>query len=422
MKKMIVCLILLLLAGSAFAEGGYVLDETAVISGMGRSWQQGYQPQDADGTLTICLPVRAESSNGKLTAELVMDDPAISPLKKQKLRQDFWRDDGLFSVKLKFKLLSDYENGDYDCTVILTGKDKDGNEQSSAFPMTLRLRNGKDSREKAQLEIDGVSADLRVGEDCIITGRIKNPRQYAILENITLTVTDASGDVMPKSSNLVPLGNLMPGESREIQVPMTVLAGASVKLHQLKFDFAYQALGKDASWTETFSLPVTQEIRLEPGSVDMAGNILQGNLATVSLPLMNMGRGEIRNAMVTLEIPEVAARRSVLVGNIESGATQTARLTFTPSKDVLGEYSGTITVTAEDEWSNPVSFTLPVSTTVDKAPEIVETSAELAQPGRQQPKWLIPALGGACGVMLIALILQGALLGKKIRKLEEDRL
>lgn len=401
----------------------YILDGNAVISGMERSWNQGYQPIESSGNVTICMPVTAESSNGKVKATLIMDDESASPFKKQTMSATVWRENGLFSIKLRLKLLSDYENGDYRCRMLLEGLDKAGNAISSEYPLTLHLRAGKKASAKIQPSVEGVDAELILGKESVIRANLVNPNLCADMQNIILIVTDSKGTVLPQNSNILPLGSLAAGESMAVEIPVAVLNNAEVTLHQFKFEFAYTALGEEVTYAETFSLLVKQEIRLEHGGIEMDDVIIQGGLASINLPLMNMGRSEIRNALVKLNIPGIADDRSVLVGTIAPGESKNAKLTFIPGKDAVGSLSGTLLISCEDEWRNTEDFELPFSVTVEAAEiKAEESGAPLQTNNAKHDNRLVYALCGLCGSLLIAFILQGAVLKRKIHKLEEDRL
>ena len=61
--------------------------------------------------------------------------------------------------------------------------------------------------------------------------------------------------------------------------------------------------------------------------------------------------------------------------------------------------------------------------TLFEEPVVVAASSEGSQEDETQTfPWLVIALGSGCGVLLLVCIIQGTVLRKKIRKLEEDRL
>jgi len=541
--RMILCLLLVLLcAFTARAQEtkdleGFVLDEKYVMSGMDKSWYQGYEPQVSGGSVTICVPVTSKSSNGKLTATLIMEDEEIAPIRTQKRSAIFWRQEsGLFEVKLSFKLSDSRINGDYKGKVLLEGTNKDGRYMFTEYPVVIRIRDGKNnvvhpefSQVTAELSvgkegkisavltntgryadltdllltvtdasgdvfpeasdtlklgkllpnqsvtveypvvvsadapmalheltfhltytaagqngswtevftlpvgrtssvegtlrlqpnISDVTSSLNVGENGTISALLTNADAHTSMHNLILTVTDSSGDVIPAGSDMLKLGTLKAGESVLINYPVSVKPTASVSLHELTFKLTYTASGKDGNWTETFTMPVSQQMRLEQGGVQMATTAVQGDIASVTLPLMNMGRGNINNVMAILSIPEVVERQSVLVGTIAPGETKQAKLNFTPGKNILGDVAGTITVTAEDAWGNKTEFSVPVELTIEE-PVKLTVSGTIEK--EEKPPYLMYVFMGVSVLLLIALILQGMIMGAKIRKLEEDRL
>ena len=424
MKKFILLLSLIALFLTpvfALAEGDFTLDETAVLNGMGRSWAQGYAPVASGSAMTLYMPLTSARNAGRITVTLRMKDETVSPFKGSMSGQ-YQLSDGLYRVALRLELRADRVSGDYAAELLVAGQDEMGNTLSGAFPLVIRVRDGLMPEEDAHPRLTDLTADLAVGENGTLTAALTNPSRYAGMTGLLLTVSDPSGDILPAGSDKLPLPDLLPGESATIEAPLTVAPGASVSLHQLQLTLTWSSLGQPGTWTESFTLPVTQTMRLERGGLTAPSSVLQGNQATVSLPLMNMGRGELRNVLATLVLPGVTEGQSVLVGTIGAGESKDAKITFTPGKTVLGEVSGEVLVTYEDAWGNADKFSLPVSLTVEEPAPPPVTATLTQEIEKRSPDWLLPALGGLCGAMLLGLILQGALLGRKIRKLEEDRL
>lgn len=400
----------------ALAQGDFALEDTAILSGMGCSWQQGYEPLIQNDTLTLHLPIVSGSASGRVTARIVVPDGAPSPFTGQGMSGEYTRgDDGIWRVVLRPKLNKLRVNGDYSLIVHIEGK-----EAAADIPLTLSVRDGRAPDETVRPVVSAVSAQLRVGEAATLMATIENPSKYAKLTGLSLTVTDSAGDVLPALSSVLPLGDLSPGESRQIEVPLLVRSDAAVSLHTLAFSVSYTALSESAVWEESFTLPVTQDIRMELGGVDMATTALQGEMTTITLPVMNMGRGDIVNVMVKLVLPGVTDGQSVLVGTVEPGKTGTAKLSFVPGKAVLGDLQGTLIVTCEDKYGNAQEKQVSVELTVEEAQELAV--AAVAQETQEESKAILWALGGACAVLLAALVLQGAILRGRIRRLEEERL
>ena len=363
------------------------------------------------------LPPAADN----IRAELIMENEAISPLKPQTMTAGMtWVESGLWAARFSLKCHSDRVNGDYPCTIRVTGIDADGYELTTDIPYILHIRDGKTNTETARIEITDNDTALNVGEDGEVSVTLTNPCQSIELDNLVLTLSDPGGDILPKGSDSIQLPDLLPGESVEISFPITVLSSAKVAPHGLHFDFSGTALGQVVTMSESYTYPVTQEIRLEQGGLRMASSMVAGDSVTATLPLMNMGKADVVNAMVTLTLPGVTERQSVLVGTIAPGETKQAQLTVTAPKDALGDYSGTLTVEGEDNDGNAASFELPVDLTVEEA---VKTEVLDGQQSTEPKKpTAVYVLSAACAALVVLLILQGVLLRRKIHKLEEERL
>ena len=87
---------------------------------------------------------------------------------------------------------------------------------------------------------------------------------------------------------------------------------------------------------------MTQAIRLEHGDAQLPPAIA-GELGNLTLPLMNLGKGEFSNILVKLETA-ASNDQSVLIGSIAPGETKQAQLTFTPFPDSIGTHNGTVTI------------------------------------------------------------------------------
>lgn len=409
----------------AFAQGAdFTLDERAVLDGMNRSYRQGYEPTVSGDRLTLVIPVRSEKAVRDVQAELIVVDEATSPFKTQSMSAQTQRaEDGLWALRFQLTLLRDYANGDYPCSVRVSGTDTEGKTLSADVPVIVRVRDGWMNPEPVQIGFSEDKSSLNVGEDGVIAVKLTNTSRSIGFENLSLTWSDPSGDILPKELDTLVLGDLMPGESLDLSFPVTVLSTARVAPHSLRFEFSGQALGEPMQLPLSYTVSVRHEIHLEQGGLRMANSVVAGDSITASLPLMNMGKADIINAMVTISLPGITERQSVLVGTIPPGETKQAQLTIIVPKDARGGYEGTVVVTGEDDDGNSVSFELPVSLTVEEPVRAVplNTGSEPDEAEQKSPVSLI-VLSIVCAVLAVALILQGVLLRGKIHRLEEDRL
>ena len=407
--------------GYAEEASPFAIDEGRVLQGMNRSWMQGYEPGISGHRLTLVLPILSEQAYGAIQTELIMADEALSPFKPQTMSVKTQRSDGgVYAVRLPLEMYADRRNGDYSCTIRITGKTRAGEALSMDMPYTIRIRDGQPSREVLRMQISDVLSDLQVGEDGSVTAMLTNPCKTVPFEQPVLRISDASEEILPRSADVLYLDDLEPGESRAVTFPVTVKPSAAVSHHILQFSLSWLALGQTVTQTESYTVPVTQEMRLEQGGVKMASSVIAGDSLTISLPLMNMGKADLVNVLATVSLPGVTERQSVLVGTITPGETRQAQIVVTPGKDVSGDFTGTLDVEGADQDGNPTSLSLPIALTVEERVEV--TAADAVVEAKKETPYLTYGLGGGCVLLLMVCIVQGAVLRRKIRRMEEDRL
>ena len=420
--KRLFCIILTLLlvlsvSVTAFAAE-FEIDQHAEIDGMSRSWYQGYGPTIKNHTMTICLPIRAESCVGDITVSIALDDPNVFLLTADPKEVTVSQKDGIYPVKLTLALERYRRNGDFPATISIKGTDEAGKEIVETIPYVIRIRDGYGSHETMEPVISNMVGDLNVGSDGSLTLTITNPTTTQSIMDGVITVTDASGEMLMSGSNRVQVNEILPGKFETVTIPMIVKGNASISQHTVEVKFSYKVLDKDTEWKETFTVPVTQAIRLEQGGVQLP-TAIAGELSNMTLPLMNMGKGELQNVLVKLEMDGVLDAQSVLVGTMAAGETKQAKLTFTPKLDSVGTHSGTVTITCEDAYGNAFTQTLDVTLTVDEP--IPEVELQQVEEKEKMSTGTI-VLIVICVLLAAGLVVQGTILIKRIHKLEEERL
>lgn len=414
----ILAALLMFTMGVTALASEFEIDQHAEIDGMCRSWYQGYTPTIQNHTMTICLPMTAEKCVGDISVSIALNDPDVFLLAREPKTGTFSSRDGIYPVKLSLSLEHDRRNGDYPATITIVGKDKNDKQITETIPYVIRIRDGYASHETMEPVITDVVGDLNVGSDGSLTLTITNPTTTQSIMDGEITITDTTGEILMSGSSRIPVTEILPGKSETVTVPMTVKGNAAISPHTVEVSFRYKVLGKEVQWTETFTVPVTQSIRLEQGGVDLP-TAIAGELESLSLPLMNMGKGELSNVLVKLEMEGVLDDQSVLVGTMEPGETKQAKLTFTPKLDSVGTHTGTVTITCEDAYGNPFCQTLDVTLTVDEPIPEVELQQEEEQEKMNVGTILLIVL---CILMAVGLAAQGTILTRKIHKLEEERL
>ena len=420
--KRLICIVLsmlLVLSMSVMAFAAeFEIDQHSTIDGMNRSWYQGYAPSISYHKMTLCLPIRAESCVGDITVSLALDDPNVFVLSGEPKEVTVSPKNGIYPVKLVLPLEQYRRNGDFPATITIKGTDEAGKEIVETMPYVIRIRDGYGSHETMEPVISDVVGNLDVGTDGSLSLTISNPTTTQSIMNGEITVTDSTGEILMSGSNRYAIPEILPGKSETVTIPMTVKGNASISQHTLEVKFSYSCLGKSAEWTESFTVSVTQAIRLEQGGVQLP-TAIAGELSNMTLPLMNMGKGELRNVLVKLEVDGVMDAQSVLVGTMAAGETKQAKLTFTPKLDSVGTHSGTVSITFEDAYGNAFSQTLDVTLTVDEPIPEVELQQE-EEKEKMSPVTIVLIV--LCVALMAGLVVQGTTMTKKIHTLEEERL
>ena len=396
----------------------FEIDQHSTIDGMSQSWYQGYEPTISYHTMTLCLPIWAGNNTGDITVSIALDDPNVFLLTSDPKAVAVSPKDGIYPVKLSLALERYRRNGDYPATITIKGTDENGKEIVETMPYVIRIRDGYGSHETMEPVITDVVAELDVGTDGSVGMTITNPTTTQSIMDGEITVTDSTGDILMTGSNRFSVPEILPGKSEVVTIPMTVKGNATISQHTLEVKLSYSCLGKSAEWKESFTVPVTQAIRLEQGGVQLP-TAIAGELGNMTLPLMNMGKGELRNVLVKLEADGVLDAQSVLVGTMAAGETKQAKLTYTPFLNSVGTYSGTVTVSCEDAYGNTFSQTLDVTLIVDEPIPEVELQQEEKKEKMSTGTIILIVL---CVLMAAGLITQGTILTKKIHTLEEERL
>ena len=421
MKRLICILLTMLLVLSlgvtAFAAE-FGIDQHTTIDGMSRSWYQGYEPTISYHTMTLYLPIQANSCVGDITVSIALDDPNVFLLTSEPKEVAVSPKDGIYPVKLSLALQRTRRNGDFPATITIKGTDEAGKEIVETIPYVIRIRDGYGSHETLEPMITDVAGDLNVGSDGSLRLTITNPTTTQSIMDGVITVTDAGGEILVSGSNRVKVKEILPGKSETLTIPMTVKGNASISQHILEVKFSYKVLGKDAEWTESFTVPATQAIRLEQGGVQLP-TAIAGELGNMTLPLMNMGKGELQNVLVKLEMDGVLDAQSVLVGTMAAGETKQAKLTFTPKQDSVGTHPGKVTITCEDAYGNAFSQTLDVTLTVDEPIPEVDLQQEEEKEKMSTGTMVLIIL---CVLLAAGLVAQGTILTKQVHRLEEERL
>ena len=407
----------------AFAQSAFHIDQDYRTTKMGRSWGQGYAPDITGNTMTLYLPVRSAQAVGTLTARWMVEQPLHSPFAENQVVAHAAGQDGLYVLRFALPLHADRQVGVYACRVQVEGKDKAGNPIREALPLELTITKGAPSADTAPLRVTRVDAPaLKPGTTGDVHLALKNTTAAQQLRGLSITLSDAAGDVLPAGADTVYRETLAPGEEWQVSLPLTVLASATARPHQLQLTARFLDMeGKPRELTERHTVRIQHEVALHHGAPSFPARVVQQSVNDYALTLMNMGDGDLRHVTLTFDVPGFAQGQSVLVGEIPRDESRTAKAALTAGSNTLGDVSGTVTVRYEDAYGTAGSFTVPLQTTVEEKPAPVAPPT-LDEADKEPTPWTQWAPWGLAALLFAALVAQTLLTRRRIRHLEEDAL
>lgn len=424
MKRFAVLLTLLLLLCFA-AEAALELDMDHRQEGMGRSWAQGYAPEEKGNTLSLYYPLKAAQAVGPLRASFKPLELAGSPFQQPVITTNVIPQRGLYPLRFTIGLHADRLNGLYACQIDIEGKDAKGQAIKQSFPLWVDIKGGQPRQEPRPLVLQDVSltGPLRPGRQASLQLSLQNRSANLALQGIAVTVSDASGDILPVTSDSLYVDQLLPGQTQQLSMPLLSRGSAAATPHQLRLQLSYlDQKGQPVTFSEQHTLMIDHDIRLEHGAPSFPVRVRQGSLNDFSLNLMNMGDGVLKHVLVTLELPGFAPQ-SVLVGEIPMDESRSAKAALAASTEQLGEVTGRALVTYEDAYGTKGSLEVPVSTVLEEKP-VVKPDEPQPEQAKQEPTplWLEVLPWALAGLAVVAVIVQGVALRGKIRRMEEERL
>lgn len=449
MKRAVYCVMIVLLlctAAAAIASAALPvlsIDTRHIYEGMEKSYAQGYLPAVSGGHAIVVLPLLSEAVISPLTVTVNLGDPAISPFVYKNYEKQFSKKSYIFDseavecylIRFSFPLSAGRVNGSYPITFIVSGKTAGGEAISREFMLYVTINDGIDpyasEPEPAQqhfsqpkLMVERYTLDrsyLGAGESATVTVTLRNTSSLQQVNNIKLTFSAENGEIYPAGTGAVYCRQIAQGSSYTWSFMVTATTTAQSKPHSATITMEYEdSRGSAISASDRIILQVRQPVRLEYEEPSLPIRVTQGDTPPFTMTLMNLGKSAIYNALLKFEIPGLSTGGSVLVGTILPGESQTGRTNFRVGSEPLGEVSGTLILSYEDEYGEYYEKEIPLSTTIEKKVDIT-TFAETT-PASEFPWWIVFAAGGATLLAIACFFIIRWLKQKKARENDEMRL
>ncbi len=226
----------------------------------------------------------------------------------------------------------------------------------------------------------------------------KNYSTTKALYNIKFSLTDPSGDILTVGMPTKYLNSVYAGSSYTWEIELKAINTATIGQHDLQITAEYEDKNFGSySSSDTVRIDVKQSVKLSYSGATLPKKVIQGDTQTVTLELMNTGKSRIYNCTLDFDIEGMQSGGSVFVGNIEPAQSAQGSANLRVDSDSLGEVTGKITITYEDDYGKEYKKTADVSTVVEEKVEQVVTTTEDEKEKKNPLWWLFILIGLAVG-------------------------
>ena len=216
--------------------------------------------------------------------------------------------------------------------------------------------------------------------------------------NIKLSLSDSSGEIISTGMPTKYVDAVYAGGSYIWKIELKAINTASIGQHDLQVSAEYEDKSfVSYSSSDTVRIDVKQSVKLSYSGAVLPKKVIQGDTQTVTLELMNTGKSRIYNCTLDFDIEGMQSGGSVFVGNIEPAQSAQGSANLRVDTDTLGEVTGKITITYEDDYGKEYKKTADVSTVIEEKVEQVATTTEDEKDKKNPLWWLFILIGLAVG-------------------------
>ncbi|TCW30655.1 COG1361 S-layer family protein [Christensenella hongkongensis] len=416
------------------------IDNSNLYSGMDKPYNSGYMPTVSNETASIILPLVSEQAlkDNKLNMTVDLGDPSTSPFVFQNydktiLLQEYSVNNNIAKIKaylvdLTLPLAGNRINGRYPVTINLQGQTTGGVQFTQSFILYVTITDGIDPNATPEPEptpepvkeevpapqpkaiVSSYSVNpspVLAGQEFALSVTLQNTNDSQSMRNVKVTINGETADVIPMGeTNSFYYKKIGTKDTVTIDTKMMVQQTAEPKPQKITIHVEYEG-DKATAFTsdESIAIQVKQPMRIEYDEPEIPKEVNAGDTMSISMNVMNMGKGTVYNVRAELEAPGLVPEGSAFLGNLESGASKKSDLyVFVGTLDTgesnesdakYGPTSGKITLSYEDEFGEVSSQEFEFSTNIN--PPIINAPQEEEEekPETQSQWWISVIILGA---------------------------
>ena len=235
-------------------------------------------------------------------------------------------------------------------------------------------------------------------KSAVLKVTFKNYSTTKALYNIKFSLDDPSGEILTVGMPTKYVKSVYAGSSYTWEIELKAINTASIGQHDLQVSAEYEDKNFGSySSSDTVRIDVKQSVKLKYSGATLPKKVIQGDTQTVTVDLMNTGKSTIYNCTLDFDIEGMQSGGSVFVGNIEPATNAQGSANLRVDSDTLGEVTGKITITYEDDYGKEYKKTVDVSTVIEEKVEQVATAIEDEKEKKNPLWWLFLLIGLAVG-------------------------
>lgn len=416
----------------------FAIDDIHIYDGMDRAYQDGYTPQVKDGVLTVVLPLLAEGASAGDTVVVTPDlgDPSGSPVQYRNYQKTFTLTENAvdaqtadggstvlsYLIRFDFPLQAGRVNGTYPITLEV----RSGDGTSQSFVCYATITDGKDPNQSSQPVVEKKpdprprvlvtrytvsKSPVPAGEDFTVTVILKNMSEKQNVQNLLVSVScDSPNLVLQNDSADIYLGSLKAGETAEVVLHYTCDVETPAQRYIIRLFMEYDDSNASAiSATGEAAVEVAQPVKVELSPFTVPESIDAGETVQLSFQVLNLGRSQVYNVRVELEVPGLYPSGSAFIGNMAAGTSATQPLNvFAGTKEGDARYgytSGVVRLICEDAAGNSYTSEAPLRTRINEL--VIPTDPPEAVQAKQEEEartvqWWVFVVAGA--VLVAAVV------------------
>ena len=336
--------------------------------------------------------------------------------------------------KLPVKISESSEGGNITATVSWVFEQGQGESYEGSGKITIYVpaleetttENSVTDPQTPRLMITGVEKSceyLSYESECIVTIMIKNTSSTKDVENLKLTFLDEKDEIQPTGTGTQFVQSIKKQGTYEWKLPLRATNNAAAGEHKVTVQMEYDDSAKNSfTASDTVRLQVRQSTSLSYSGAQLPVKVTQGESISMSVNLMNTGKGTVYNCIVSYEIENIESGGETLVGEIKAGETKTGSASLRVDSDFIGQAKGKVHISFEDEYGEKFEEWCDVSTLVQEkiAYEEIESTEEEGQQ-KNSLWWLFIIIGVICGGGIAAAVII-SIINAKQRKIDEETL